>query len=74
MKKNLDEFGVRWEVKPKDPAMAYVRALNKKNFSLVVLPRSVYMTGQVPDDMVSLKTFASIEEVRLSDCMKALEG
>ena len=81
MKQTLDEFGVAWVIKPKDPAMPLVRELQKKNFSLIVLPRKTYITGELIDndttDLLQLETnFAAsdINRVRLLDCCKALRS
>jgi hypothetical protein len=77
MKKILDEHGVVWEVKPKDPAMALVRSLNKNNYTYIILPRHTLRTGEFDtavDDVVEWGSLCELDEIRLRDCLHKLRS
>lgn len=71
--KTLDEFDVEWVVKSKDPAINLVRQLEKANFSLIILPRSCYLSGNVVEWKLPLYDPTEAHAVRLADCILALQ-
>lgn len=72
MSTTIDEHDVEWVVRSKDPAIKLVRSLEKKNFSLIVLPRTCYLTGDVVQWETDLHD-PTIHRVRLNDCLRSIQ-
>ena len=67
-----DELGTPFIVLPKDPASGIINNLRKKGYQYVVLPRSVYRTGEMPTELPP-KDEDVVRWTRMHDCVKTLQ-
>lgn len=73
--KLADDKRGKWLVQAGDPAAKHRNLLVKRGFDYIVLPRTTYLTGEVPEEYnEETGELGLIDSTRLQDCLLVLNG